>query len=94
MKLMNNLAKLLNNQYMNTDSKFYPYFYKGELWVDDVTSSADSPVFLIKRNKTDKHMFNIYRVYEWAWRGDPCDPMVSYVGYNWSEKLVVGFFRY
>lgn len=66
--LMNNLAKRLNAQYLDTTSPYYPFFHKGYLCVDSVESSIESAIFVVIRNK--KNDYNVYWAYEPFMRED------------------------
>ena len=88
MKLLNNLAKMLNKQYLNTNSNNYPFFENGYLCVDSIESAPDSMYYLIIRKKNNKYTIVL-----------TCDSTQIYYHYpfvikqNISEKEVVTFFK-
>lgn len=88
MRFLNNLAKRLSNQYLNTDSKYFPFFENGKLCVDSIESGVDSMFYLIIPKKGNKYSIVL-----------TCDSTQKYYHYpfvlehNISEKEVVTFFK-
>ena len=89
MKLLNNLCSLLNKQFLNTNTNYFPCFNKGELCIDSINHI--SGIYVVKRIK--KNTYNIYWASSEAHIKDVYDPhMIATWGHK-TEKEVVALFK-
>lgn len=91
MKLLNNLAKLLDKQFNNTNSKYYPYFSKGELCIDSVQSHVSTSCYVIK--KVARNCYTVYWVSSIEHIKDIYSPHVIATWGNKSERQIVALFK-
>ena len=91
MKLLNNLAKLLNKQYLNTASGYYSYFSKGELCVDSIQSHVSTSCYIIKR--VSRNLYTIYWVASPECVKDLYNPCIIPTWKNKTEQEVIALFK-
>ena len=91
MKLVNNLCKLLNKQFLETKSNYYPYFSKGELCIDSIQSHISTSCYVIK--KVARNRYTIYWVSDISHIKDIYSPHVIATWGNKTEQEVVALFK-
>lgn len=82
---------MLNKQFYNTNSNFYPYFSKGELCIDSIQSPVSSSCYIIK--KVERNLYTIYWVSSIEYIKDIYSPHVIATWRNKTEQQVVALFK-